>query len=353
MKYALQYKDIPVLIFDTEYYSVTVVVRDLLPFGIRRLPADYSMVKCFCSDRILMMNREHCKELLAYCEIDDQSDINICCVCLGLSLCDNYWIKPVNSSLTWVKVNLHDNIFSEKIAYVGLTGNVVGSISLSDVYTGELTNKGTKAKCIVRNKDGVYLVKHETDREINAEITAYFIAYGFSLPCTAYYAREIHGLPCSMCKFDTSDSMELVLCRDIMRYFSESQITVRSNTFQYFSRDIKFLLMLLFDYVTLNVDRNRDNFGIMCQDGVHTGLYPLFDHDSCFKGKSTNGIYFPMSISFSKALDFLSGIKGLKQYINFDYLYGVRLKEVICSNLTEKDYMSFKDRLNRIHSVIK
>lgn len=32
---------------------------------------------------------------------------------------------------------------------------------------------------------------------------------------------------------------------------------------------------------------------------------PLFDHDSCFKGKSVNGIYFPTTLSFADTLNLL------------------------------------------------
>ena len=31
----------------------------------------------------------------------------------------------------------------------------------------------------------------------------------------------------------------------------------------------------------------------------------IFDHDSCFKGKSVNGIYFPTNFTFAKTLELL------------------------------------------------
>ena len=37
----------------------------------------------------------------------------------------------------------------------------------------------------------------------------------------------------------------------------------------------QFLLMQLFDYVTLNTDRNRDKFGIEMCDNEFVGLYPV------------------------------------------------------------------------------
>ena len=68
---------------------------------------------------------------------------------------------------------------------------------------------------------------------------------------------------------------------------------------------INFVKMQILDYVTLNVDRNRDNFGLLSINNKITRLYPLFDHDSCFKGKSANGVYFPTRLTFAKTVEML------------------------------------------------
>ena len=37
----------------------------------------------------------------------------------------------------------------------------------------------------------------------------------------------------------------------------------------------QFILMQIMDYITLNIDRNRDNFGVeMCNNEI-VGLYPV------------------------------------------------------------------------------
>lgn len=69
--------------------------------------------------------------------------------------------------------------------------------------------------------------------------------------------------------------------------------------------------MQIFDYVTLNTDRNRDNFGVEMCDNSFVGLYPVYDHDSCFKGKSTKGTYFPTGLTFAQTIGYL---KSLQEY---------------------------------------
>ncbi len=88
---------------------------------------------------------------------------------------------------------------------------------------------------------------------------------------------------------------------------------------------LNFIRMQILDYVVLNTDRNRDNFGILAYNGKMLGLYPLFDHDSCFKGKSPNGNYFPTGITFSKTLDLLKTKYGrIYHTVHID-----RFKEII------------------------
>ncbi len=78
--------------------------------------------------------------------------------------------------------------------------------------------------------------------------------------------------------------------------------------------------MQLFDCVTFNSDRNRDNYGLLRLNGVVKGLYPLFDHDSCFKAKGMNGYYFPTGLTYRQTIDYL------KPYYKNDVLLNTRIE---------------------------
>ncbi len=68
---------------------------------------------------------------------------------------------------------------------------------------------------------------------------------------------------------------------------------------------VNFVKMQVFDYITLNTDRNRDNFALLRKNGKIAGLYPVFDHDSCFKGISGKAIYFVTGLSFKESMNYL------------------------------------------------
>ena len=305
-EYLLMWKDMPVFSFDTEAKFGHVVAPKLLPYGMKNPGVCYGDLVSFASGRVLQTNRKYFKEIVTSCGIDDQSDLNIFIASKGLSFRDNYWVKKADSLEKWEDVNLYNNAFSSEISYTALTGETC-SVSIGDaLFTGELTGKGTRAKCFVREGSGIYLVKAETDREIASEVVSQFVATALGLPATKYAATKYAGLNTSVCQIGTSSEKELIPCADILRYFG-GEMSADSKYYEFFMQKapVNFLKMQIFDYVTLNTDRNRDNFALLRENGVIKGLFPIYDHDSCFKGKSTSALYFVTKKSFSDSLEFL------------------------------------------------
>ena len=302
----LMYKDTVVLMFDTCLQSVKYLNPELLPFCIRNIPESWDSIRVFCSSRILMLNRQYCKEILTSCGIDDQTDVNICIVSKALSFRDNYWIKEKDSSETWREVNLYCNEFSTDISYTALTGESCSVHIGDDLFTGELTNKGTRAKCYLRQANKIYLAKDETKREIMSEVMSYYIAKTLGLPAAKYIAVKVFGKVCSVCKVDTSEDIEMISCRDVLSHYN-CPMKIDTEYYDEFMRwdSVNFVLMQLFDYITLNTDRNRDNFALKVVSGHPSGLYPIFDHDSCFKGKSVKAHYFVTGLTFEESLNYL------------------------------------------------
>lgn len=57
---------------------------------------------------------------------------------LGLSLTDYYWIKPVNSDLTWEDVNLFDNNFSENLLFTNPESSSTPAYAPNSTLQGQL-----------------------------------------------------------------------------------------------------------------------------------------------------------------------------------------------------------------------
>lgn len=310
-EYYLKYKSHIVLKFNIETEKVILYNNDLLPVSIQNRDINFEAMNKFCSDRMMMTSRQHCKEILVSCGIDDRSAVNVCILSRALTFRDNYWICAVNSNEIWEKMNLYKNELYIGISKVALTGDmddIQEATVLNDhIYTGELTSKGTKAKCYLRLKGQLFLLKNETIKEIASEVVTYYIAQLLKLPCTQYRYTKQYGKDCSLCVIETSEMIELIPGRDIMSCFGEYTIGFHSKTYAQFMKadPINFTKMQILDYVTLNTDRNRDNFGLISMNRRIMGLYPLFDHDGCFKGKSANGIYFPSNVTFHKTIETL------------------------------------------------
>ncbi len=346
IEYCLKYKNDIVFKFNIEQRTITMVNQGLLPISLQNKPINFGLVQKFCSDRILMLNRGYCKEILTACGIEDQSDINICIMCRALSFRDNYWISRTNKKETWEHVNLYENNFSLDISHIALTGNMQRATIDNEIgdkiFTGELTGKGTRAKCYYRIGKKVIMIKNETKPEILSEVITYYIAQALGVACSKYEIRNMFGKECSVCEILTCEERELIPCRDILSYYNTNQMSYKGDYYSFFMSidPINFMRMQILDYITLNTDRNRDNFGILAYNGKMLGLYPLFDHDSCFKGKSTNGNYFPTGITFGKTLELLK--TKYCQYYNTIPI--PRFKEIVYSG-------SFKDIFLKCKSV--
>ncbi len=110
--------------------------------------------------------------------------------------------------------------------------------------------------------------------------------------------------------------------------------------------------MQLFDYITLNTDRNRDNYGVLVKGRKAVALFPVFDHDSCFKGKSANGIYFPSGITFHKTICALKETYG-NEYAQIkpdlirlnEYMCSVNFKKMFLGYKTEQEYIKILHRM--------
>lgn len=354
MTYYIMNKDNIVLQFDKDTKLVTVLNEQLLPFNIINRPKNYDMVKKFCVDRLMMLNRVNSEELLYAIGLDEVNAVEICIKTKGLSYTDNYWITNRGNLENWSDINLHRNQISKEIAEIGLTGKLT-TVNTKNMLTGEYTLKGTKGKCVIQEDRELYLYKEEHESEINAEILSMYIAKMLGISCVEYWNSVKWSRHCSCSKLFTNERIELIPCRDILTAYNETEMSINGQYYSYFMLlgGMNFFKMQLFDYITLNTDRNRDNFGLLKIDGQVVGLSPLYDHDSCFKGISETGYYFVTGLTYEKTLECLK----LSPY--YTYLKETILnlkKEVLTKDFKErfliyKDTEQYDNMLGRISNL--
>ena len=190
--------------------------------------------------------------------------------CFGLSLSDQYWVKPQGMKETWEDINFFDNEFSEDIGNI-LFGSKPKSDSL-DMMSPDCTADGYLKKkwkiihgkrCLVKGGANFF-------GEPFNEVIASIIAEEMGIPHVQYklaFEGKNHT-PVSVCEdFVTSDT-ELITASAINRILP---YTKDESKYEHFVRCCEYLKipnyqksldeMLTLDYIIANQDRHMGNFG--------------------------------------------------------------------------------------------
>lgn len=201
----------------------------------------------------------------------------------ALSLIDTYWVKPVDSELTWEKVSLYTHEFNEVVAKTAFEGGIHG-YNLSTT-SPEYGTDGTFAKCWVRENGIIKLMKRGSTGARNAGLEPFSefytsqIARELRLDHVDYDLRKHGSRVCSVCDAFTSENVG---------YLPFAGIDTRSSTiprvlsiFEEYGLKQKATDMFIFDAVIFNEDRHKGNFGFLVDNDSNEilDMAPLFDHN--------------------------------------------------------------------------
>ncbi|MGN0132808.1 MAG: excisionase [Lachnospiraceae bacterium] len=189
--------------------------------------------------------------------------------CYGLSLSDQYWMKPVGSELQWGAINFFENDFSDDV------GNILFGQPASqdiDLMSPCNTSDGWLKKKwkIIENKR--CLIKAGSNPFMQEPINEVF---GTRLHqrlggnnYVSYYVLPEAGIPYSVCENFIDTDTELVNAVSINRSMKKRS---RFSSYEHFINACDKLgipgmrafvdYMLVFDYLMANTDRHFGNFG--------------------------------------------------------------------------------------------
>lgn len=237
--------------------------------------------------------------------------------CYGLSLSDQYWMKPVDSELKWKNINFFENDFSDDVGNV-LFGQPAGQdidlMSPCNTSDGWLKKKwkiiGTK-RCLIKAGSNPYM--QEPINEVFGTRLHQRLGCKNFVP---YKALLEDGIPYSVCENFIDVNTELVSAVNINRSLKKaSQFTSYEHFLNACDRlgipgMKKFLdYMLVFDYLMANTDRHFGNLGAV--RNVETlewvGPAPIFDSGtSLWHDKLTKAINQPFYSSVSRQMKLVS-----------------------------------------------
>lgn len=276
MYYVLMHKNEPVVLVDIDAgNALTDVSKDVLNPGLipLRYQARPNGLSMWWRERAVPMSRHRIREFLleqGYANPDQYLVAN-----LGLSLSDTYWIKPIDSSLTWDKVNLYENSFRmDYFSFPEQDGDqTIPHYSANSSLQGDIE----KSWAII---DGVRtLIKGNSNRFSSESINEVIATEMYRLQrydnFTPYRLVTIYDTDykygCA-CKNFTSPQLELVTAYDLMTSQNKAYQTapiqhlldtasehgLDREQFQY---DLD--MQLLGDFVLSGDDRHMNNIGFL------------------------------------------------------------------------------------------
>lgn len=261
-----------------------------LPIGIyvKNGVADRTALNTWWTDRSIPASRSGIREALETLEISNTKILLI--RCYGLSLSDQYWIRPDGNDLSWDDINFFHHPFSDDIGDV-LFGapkkaNVLDFSSPDNTSDGFLKKRWKiidGKRCLI--KGGSNPFRQQPFNEVIA--TKIMARLGIPhVPYTLIWNREA---PYSVCEDFVNENTELIPAWRVMMTKKKDNST---SVYQHFVnccealgiKDVVPFLdrMITLDYIIANEDRHFNNFGVIrnAETLEWIGMAPIYDSGS-------------------------------------------------------------------------
>ena len=279
--YYLMNKDDKLLEFCTEPGLGGTRIKELRSFDKRR-PIGFTNIAKWIEQRNYAKHKEHFSKWLKEWGLDTTDGFLEISHCLGINDC--LWVKRSDSPLTWDKVNLYQNEFSDvasKTAFeTGLYGMKLSSTS------PEFTAEGTFPKCWIKSQNNIVLYKSGLTGASNVGLEPYseYMASHISKKVSQhnvveYNLQRYKGKICSVCELFTNENVGFV---PVYKVTKTDNITNLGDVLD-LCTDLGFEQecreMILIDSIVFNQDRHLGNFGFLFDTDTFeiTGFAPLFD----------------------------------------------------------------------------
>ena len=216
----------------------------------------------------------------------------------GLSLSDQYWVKPEGVDLKWENVNFFHNNFTEDMGKL-LIGEQGAKLSNASLISPDNTSEGNLKKSWKIIEGDRVLVKAGSgpnEQEPFNEVIASKLMSELGVNHIDYDLYWINDKPFSACKDFVTDNQDLVSAWKVFQIEKQSSndssythLMKMANKLGVTDFEQKINEMLVVDYLLINEDRHFNNFGFLRD--VDTlkiiGCAPIFDSGSSL-GYNTN-----------------------------------------------------------------
>lgn len=256
-----------------ENNCLRVVNEALLPMYLKRI----NNAEMWLETRAIDSHRSNSRLLKKALRLAERDDISTVVHVNGATITDNYWVRPIGSTLTYDDVKF-DNDFFSNLALKG-TYNSFNKAAMSNRdKTPELTNIGSFEKCWKLRDGKWYMYKKATHDELFSELFIYELGKALDMNMAHYErgdgviksldftdAAKVNFEPASTFMGDNEDYLAVV------------------NTLENICPEAieDYVKMIFLDTITANPDRHTNNFGLLRDTvtGKFIGLAPNFDNN--------------------------------------------------------------------------
>ncbi len=240
-----------------------------------------AMLNHWWIQRSIPETRKNLPDFLAAADVETAAALAV--KCHGVSLSDQYWIKPLHSSLQWKDINLFSHDFAP-LSVSSLRSEEERIATADSSLNGELvkfwTIEGGQRK-LYKESTKVYY------QQAYNEVFAARLLERLGIPHVPYELVMKGEIPYLACPLFTSEEREYVPARAILTARKKQN---HESDYMHFLKCVEQLAipvrkqeidtMLAFDFLINNSDRHYGNFGFLRNPKTlqFIGMAPLFDH---------------------------------------------------------------------------
>lgn len=253
--------------------NLEVINDNLLPLYLKNT----GNVKKWLETRAIDCHRANSRLLKKALRLIEKDDISTVLSVNAVTITDNYWIKPINSDLTYEDVRF-DNDYFATLALTGSYDSFNKAANSKKSKTPELTNIGSFEKCWKLRKGQWWMHKKANHDEMFSELFIYKlgIELGFKM---AEYERGSGVIKTK----DFTDNA-LVNFEPAFSFMGDDEDYIKTvEMLKVICPDAvgDYVKLLFLDTICANPDRHTFNFGILrdADTGEVLGLAPNFDNN--------------------------------------------------------------------------
>ena len=218
----------------------------------------------------------------------------------GLSLSDQYWLKPINTNISYDDINFFDNDFDyTEFLEASLSKNSNSFVSASSLNTPNNTTDGMLGKAWIIENGTRYLLKSGYKNELLQpfnEVLASEICDRLGFDHVKYALDKYKDTVVSKCPCFIAKDTELITCHQIRNNMDKHDSTKDYEEYikileEHGIVDARTQMenMFILDFLIINEDRHLNNFGIIRDVNTLKWLKcaPIFDN-----GQSLNIQYY-------------------------------------------------------------